>query len=200
VSEDFNDSSSIFFAICTHMQAWAIGVPILAVLGDSSSDGTYLGRVLLIWIFSVSSIACVVYPKLVRAIHLRRNPELRRKARVVVSGLSIATAAPIVTTVRIAPNEPIECSALCFAGCGCSHYGRLISRGIFFFITKLNSRKVIIRIAGSRTIDRPIGSKTSFKCQLLILMLTPIPILQPAKAHRLQTNSIRYFVALRRPL
>ena len=88
VPDEINDSSSMFFAICTHMQAWAIGVPILAVLGDSSSDATYLGRVLLIWIFSVSSIACVVYPNLVRAIHLRRNPELRQKSsRVFVSGL-----------------------------------------------------------------------------------------------------------------
>jgi hypothetical protein len=94
VTDDFNDSSSIFFAICTHMQAWAIGVPILAVLGNSSSDATYLGRVLLIWIFSVSSIACVVYPKLVRAIHLRCNPELRQKSRVVVSGLFIPPSSP----------------------------------------------------------------------------------------------------------
>jgi hypothetical protein len=92
VSDDFNDSSSIIFAVCTHMQAWAIGVPILAVLGNSSSDATYLGRVLLIWIFSVSSLACVVYPKLVRAIHLRRNPELRRKSQVVVSGLTFAAS------------------------------------------------------------------------------------------------------------
>jgi hypothetical protein len=92
VSEDFNDSSSIFFAICTHMQAWAIGVPILAVLGNSSSDATYLGRVLLIWIFSVSSLACVVYPKLVWAIYLRRNPELRRKSQVVVSGLTFTAS------------------------------------------------------------------------------------------------------------
>jgi hypothetical protein len=100
VHDDINDSNSIFFAICTHMQAWAIGVPILAVLGDSSSDGTYLGRVLLIWIFSVSSIACVVYPKLVRAIHLRRNPALRQKSRVFVSGLNITTAT--------APSQPFS--------------------------------------------------------------------------------------------
>jgi hypothetical protein len=34
VPDDFNDSSSMFFAICTHMQACAIAVPILVVLGD----------------------------------------------------------------------------------------------------------------------------------------------------------------------
>jgi gamma-aminobutyric acid type B receptor len=87
IPDEFNDSSSIFLTICTHMQAWAIGVPILAVLGNSSSDGTYLGRVLLIWIFSVSSIACVVYPKLAWASRLRRNPELRQTSRVTVSGV-----------------------------------------------------------------------------------------------------------------
>jgi hypothetical protein len=71
VPDDFNDSSSMFFAICAHMQAWDTGVPILAVLGDSSSDSTYMGS--LIWIFSI-----------VRAIHLRRNPELSQKSSLVV--------------------------------------------------------------------------------------------------------------------
>jgi hypothetical protein len=69
--EDFRDSSSVLFAICTHLQAWAI----LTVLGNSSRSDTYLGRVLLIWLFAVSSVACVVYPKLARAIYLRRHPE-----------------------------------------------------------------------------------------------------------------------------
>lgn len=87
--DDLNDSGSMVLAIGTHLQAWAIGVPILAVLGNSSTNGTYLGRVLLIWIFSISSIACVVIPKVARAIHLRRNPEVRRpKSRVSVTGLT----------------------------------------------------------------------------------------------------------------
>jgi hypothetical protein len=93
IPDDFNDSSPVFFAICTHIQAWAIGVPILAVLGDSSCNATYLGRVLLIWVFSVSSIGCVVYPKIARAIYVRRNQHLaEKKSRVFVSGLSIGAS------------------------------------------------------------------------------------------------------------
>jgi hypothetical protein len=92
IPEDFRDSNSVLFAICTHIQAWAIGLPILTVLGNSRSNAAYLGRVLLIWLFAVSSLACVVYPKLARAISLRLHPERRQKKRVAVTGLTAPTA------------------------------------------------------------------------------------------------------------
>lgn len=85
--EDFRESQSVLFTICTHIQAWIIGVPILSVLHQSSSDATYFGRVLLIWLFSVSGVVCAVYPKIFRAIQLRRRPELRQKDRVSVTGI-----------------------------------------------------------------------------------------------------------------
>ena len=35
-----------------------VETPMLAVLNQSSADATYFGRVLLIWIFSISNVAC----------------------------------------------------------------------------------------------------------------------------------------------
>lgn len=61
---------------------------MLAVLGTSSADATYFGRIFLIEIFAVSSVVVVVGPKVIKAIRIRRNPELgRKKGRVNVSGI-----------------------------------------------------------------------------------------------------------------
>lgn len=88
VSVHLSDSVYILMAICTQIQAWIVGVPILAVLGDSSSSATYFGRIFLIWIFAVSSVVTVVWPRIFLAIKLRRNPELASsKSRVHISGL-----------------------------------------------------------------------------------------------------------------
>lgn len=75
VPEDFRDCKAVSYAILTQLQGWIIGVPILAVLGSSSSNATYFGRVLVIWIFSVASVGIVVAPRIAQAIMIRRNPE-----------------------------------------------------------------------------------------------------------------------------
>lgn len=88
IPEDFRDSEAVMYACFAQIQAWAVGVPMLAVLGTSSADATYFGRIFLVWIFSVSSVVVVVGPKLFKAIKIRRNPQLGRTgARVSVTGL-----------------------------------------------------------------------------------------------------------------
>jgi hypothetical protein len=88
VPEDFRDTNSVMQAICTHLQAWMVGLPILAVLGNSSAEATYFGRVLLIWIFAVSSVVVVIGPKVFGAIEMRLNPQLKKpNAHVRVSGI-----------------------------------------------------------------------------------------------------------------
>ncbi|CAB9521351.1 Gamma-aminobutyric acid (GABA) B receptor [Seminavis robusta] len=67
VPEDFSDSRTVVLAICFHVQSWLIGVPILGVLQDSSANATYLARVLVIWIFAISSVLVVVGPRIYRA-------------------------------------------------------------------------------------------------------------------------------------
>ena len=88
IPNDFRDSGAVMYASFAQIQSWAIGVPMLVVLGTSSSDATYFGRIFLIWIFAVSSVVVVVGPKLINAYRIRRNPELGKvKSRVHVSGL-----------------------------------------------------------------------------------------------------------------
>jgi hypothetical protein len=89
VPDDFRDSGAVMYASYAQMQSWAFGIPMLAVLGDSSSEATYFGRICLIWIIAVSSVVVVVGPKLISAIRIRRNPALgQKKDRVRVSGLA----------------------------------------------------------------------------------------------------------------
>jgi hypothetical protein len=63
-----------------------VGLPILAVLDNSSVEGTYLGRVLLIWLFSMATVLIVIAPKI---FNTWRNPTLAaRSSRVFVSGIT----------------------------------------------------------------------------------------------------------------
>ena len=88
IPEDFRDSEAVMYACFAQIQAWAVGIPMLAVLGTSSADATYFGRIFLVWIFSVSSVVVVVGPKLFKAIKIRRNPQIGRTGgRVSVTGL-----------------------------------------------------------------------------------------------------------------
>jgi hypothetical protein len=86
--DDFRDSEAVMYASFAQVQSWAIGVPILAVLGSSSADATYFGRIFLIWIFAVSSVVVVVGPKLYKAWRIQQNPDIGKKGdRVHISGL-----------------------------------------------------------------------------------------------------------------
>ena len=71
-----------------NLLAWAIGLPMLGALGHSSADATYFARILLVFIFAISSVIVVAGPKVVKAILLRRNPSLQAtKSRVSMHSL-----------------------------------------------------------------------------------------------------------------
>lgn len=62
---------------------------MLGALGHSSADATYLARVLLIFIFAISSVIVVAGPKVTQAILIRKNPPLQgMRSRVRVSMIS----------------------------------------------------------------------------------------------------------------
>lgn len=91
VPGDLRESNAVLLAIATTIQAWIVGVPILAVLGNDSVDATFFGRVLLIFALSVSGVVIVVLPKVNLTLRLRCKPELGNAAdnsRVRISGLT----------------------------------------------------------------------------------------------------------------
>lgn len=95
VQDSLSHARAVFSATWTHMQAWFIGLPILFAIGGDSADATYLGRVLLIWIFGVSTTAIVVCPKLYQVWLQKRHPDARSSMpgkRVHISGLNFQPA------------------------------------------------------------------------------------------------------------
>ena len=78
INEEFADSKSILFAMFTQLQAWVVGIPILIVVSQTSADGTYLAKVLLVWIFACSPFPILIMPKIYQAYKLQRNPDQRK--------------------------------------------------------------------------------------------------------------------------
>jgi hypothetical protein len=61
---------------------------MIAALGHSSADATYFARILLVFIFAISSVIVVAGPKVAKAILLRKNPTLQTpKGRVSMQSL-----------------------------------------------------------------------------------------------------------------
>jgi len=77
VVSDFRDSEAIMYTCLAQIQAWCIGIPMLALIGYSSADASYFARIFLIWIFTVSGVVLVAWPKIFKAIKIRRNPNMQ---------------------------------------------------------------------------------------------------------------------------
>jgi hypothetical protein len=70
---DFRDRDAVMYACFVHFQAWAVGIPLLVNLGSDSADVAYFGRVVWIFVVSVSAMVIVVGPKIVLAMQERRR-------------------------------------------------------------------------------------------------------------------------------
>ena len=77
VPSDFRDSEAIMYTCLAQIQAWCIGIPMLALIGYSSADASYFARIFLIWVFTVAGVVLVAWPKIFKAIRIRRNPHIR---------------------------------------------------------------------------------------------------------------------------
>jgi hypothetical protein len=112
VPEEFGDSRTATLAMCMHFQSWVVGVPILAVLGDASANAAYFGRVLVIRIFSISSVLVVVGPKVYRSMVLKLWPNVDESTavdRVRVSGVTLPAASS--SRKMQASRAPVDRSA-----------------------------------------------------------------------------------------
>lgn len=64
VQADLAETKWIFFGIFSHIQVWAIGIPVFIILDDVSRDASYLISAALTFIFSISLVALVIWPKI----------------------------------------------------------------------------------------------------------------------------------------
>lgn len=94
IAQNLSDTSTVFYLILTQAQAWFVGIPILAVIGDESVDTVYFGRILLIWMFAMAPLFIVLLPRVSQAIRQQMYPELRQNGgNVHVSGINSSASA-----------------------------------------------------------------------------------------------------------
>jgi len=119
VQAELAESKWIFFGIFSHIQIWAIGIPLYIILNDLSRDASYLISAALTFIFSVSLVMLVIWPKIF--VWLRNNyfggpPEPRMaisvtKKTTVVSGLGTGSTLASNTSAMGADRARAEANA-----------------------------------------------------------------------------------------
>jgi gamma-aminobutyric acid type B receptor len=67
VDETYSESTWIFSLIVLQLQVIMISVPVVVILRDISTDGRYIGLVLLIWTFPMTTVALLMLPKVFAA-------------------------------------------------------------------------------------------------------------------------------------
>ena len=63
IQSELSESKWIFFGIVLHLQIWAIGLPVVNIVDETSKDAEYLMYAVLTFAFSTSLVALVVGPK-----------------------------------------------------------------------------------------------------------------------------------------
>jgi len=124
IDSDYRDSGSILYSCFVQIEAWSVGVPMLVLIGFSSADATYFARLSLVWVFAVSGVVLVVYPKIYKAIQLRRNPHLRQglnRRRMAISSLFDNRSSGINSTQELHAPTPRPTSSLQQFQMGLSH-------------------------------------------------------------------------------
>jgi hypothetical protein len=62
-------------------KAMVVGIPLVSVLRTVSTDGRYMGLVLLIWTFSTSAVVLIMLPKVLAFYNIYGSQTARRGAR-----------------------------------------------------------------------------------------------------------------------
>ena len=64
IQSELSEAKWIFMAIFSHLQVWAVGIPIFLILETTSKDASYLISMCLIFIFSNTFVCLVIWPKI----------------------------------------------------------------------------------------------------------------------------------------
>jgi hypothetical protein len=85
VQEELSEAKWIFIGIFSHLQVWAIGIPVYLILQGISRDVSYLISMALVVVFSNVFVIVIIGPKMI--IDLSSTPKQKKRVtRVSVSG------------------------------------------------------------------------------------------------------------------
>ena len=117
VQAELSESRWIFYGIFTHIQVWAVGIPIVVITDDVSKDAMYLMFAVLCFTFSTSLVALVVWPKLFVVIRDQYFGGEKKGVQITidgtkkvsVSGLTVSSPTPSSNEQQFNPSqEPAE--------------------------------------------------------------------------------------------
>jgi gamma-aminobutyric acid type B receptor len=106
VDEEFSETRWIFIMVLVQCEVILFAVPMIALLRDVSTDGRYIGFVLLIWTFPMSTLLLIVGPKVLAFRRARAESSGGRRKQptrgrslgeVHVSGLTASGDTAVVT-------------------------------------------------------------------------------------------------------
>jgi hypothetical protein len=63
VSEDYSEARWIWIMIIVQFEVFLVAAPTVIVLRDVSTDGRYLGSTFLLWIYPMSALSLIIFPK-----------------------------------------------------------------------------------------------------------------------------------------
>lgn len=64
VDDLYSESKWIFTLVLVQLQVIVVGAPVVAILQDVSTNGRYIGLILIIWTFPMSSMGLIMAPKM----------------------------------------------------------------------------------------------------------------------------------------
>jgi hypothetical protein len=119
VDEEYSESHWIFIMVFVQCEVILFAAPMIALLQDVSTDGRYIGYVLLVWTFPMSTLLLIIGPKVLafRRAQAESSGQRKRPTRastvggVHVSGISGVHASGTGTSALTASGDITKATA-----------------------------------------------------------------------------------------
>mmetsp|Transcript_14325 Transcript_14325/g.20999 ORF Transcript_14325/g.20999 Transcript_14325/m.20999 type:complete len:686 (-) Transcript_14325:257-2314(-) len=96
IQSEFSEWNWVFYGIFIHLQMFAIGIPLFIILTDVSRSASHLISSFLIFIFSVTLVVLIIWPKVFLFIQQKRGASMRLRGIVNIN--SSCTRHPMALT------------------------------------------------------------------------------------------------------
>ena len=113
VDDSYAESWWIFILIVVQIEVLIIAIPVIVILNEDSTDGTYLGFIFLLWSFPMTTLGLLFVPKMVSYRNALRgretSPKYKRgeKGKSRVTGVVISSSSHGPNTSSVAPHSII---------------------------------------------------------------------------------------------
>lgn len=96
VQSRFSESTWIFYTIFVQLQTLLVGIPVIVILYDESTNAAYLGRVMVIWTIPMTTVLLLIGPKAALVFFPKKENSKNRSRGVSMApgGLTVSGLSP----------------------------------------------------------------------------------------------------------